>query len=324
VRRRDAVAIAVFGLGSGMARAQPTARVRRVCLLRPTSPAAGEFMHTGMPEAFAQHGLVQGRNLQLVVAAAGGDVSRLPAMARDLAGEGCEVIVAVGASAVRAALDAGGKAPIVMFGNFDPVAYGFVTDLARPGGRATGVMITPDGTLAGKRLELLREAVPRSNRLGFLQPNDPGVAMQRDEVLAAASRLGVGIHVATVRNRDYESAFSELHGEKVQGVLLCATTYFRIDRQTIIDQVHRRRLPTMWEWPDEVREGGLMAYGTNLRGLYLRVAHYAQRILAGESAGSLPIERPTRFSLVVNRRAAAQIGMVLPTSLLLRADEVVE
>jgi len=324
MKRRDALVIAAFGLDSGIARAQLADRVRRVCLLRPTSPAAGEFMRTGIPAAFARQGLVQGRNLQLVVAAAGGDVGRLPTMARDLAGEGCEVIIAVGASAVRAALDAGGKVPIVMLGNFDPIAYGFVTDLGRPGGRATGVMITPDGTLAGKRLELLREAVPRSTRLGLLQPDDPGVVMQRDEVLAAAARLGVAMHVATVRNRDYESAFAELQGDRVQGVLLCATTYFRIDRQTIIDQVSQRRLPTMWEWPDEVREGGLMAYGTNLRGLYLRVAHYAQRILAGESAGSLPIEQPTRFSLVVNKRAAAQIGLVIPTGLLLRADEVID
>lgn len=142
MRRRDAVAVAAMGLCSALARGQSGDRVRRVCLLRPTSPAAGEFMQTGIPEAFAQNGFVQGRNLQLVVAAAGGDAGRLPALARDLANEGCEVIIAVGASAVRAALDVTGKVPIVMFGNLDPIASGFVTDLARPGGRATGVLIT--------------------------------------------------------------------------------------------------------------------------------------------------------------------------------------
>jgi putative ABC transport system substrate-binding protein len=300
-------------------------RVAVVGLLRPTAPSATEFMATGIPNALRQLGLVQGRNLVIEMRSADGQTERLPGLARELVQLRCDVIIAVGASAVRAARQATSTIPIVMFGNFDPVAAGFVTSLARPGGNVTGVLIAPEGTLAAKKLELLQLAVPRARRVALLVPDDPGIQLQVKETTKAAAALGIELVVVKAQGRDYARAFSTMADARAEALFVGATTFFMTDRKPIIDLASQHKLPAIWEWPEQVRDGGLMSYGSSLLGLYERVAVYVHRIvIKATPPADLPVEQPTKFELVINLKAAKALGLTIPQSLLLRADEVIQ
>jgi len=305
-------------------RAQPAGRVFRLGLLRPTLQSPTEFMATGIPNALRQLGLVSGQNVVIELRHAGGQIDRLPGLARELVQLRCDAIIAVGASAVRAAREATSTIPIVMFGNFDPVAAGLVDSLARPGGNVTGVLIAPDGTLAAKKLELLRQAVPRALRMAFLAPDDAGIRPQLEETRKAAIALGIELAVVTVRGGDYGRAFAAIAADRAEALFVGATTFFMTDRKPIIELALQHRLPAIWEWPEQVRDGGLMAYGTSLLGLYQRVAVYVDRIFKGTRPGDLPVEQPTKFDLVINLTTAKALRLTIPQSLLLRADEVIQ
>ena len=251
-------------------------------------------------------------------------VARLPELARELVKERCDAVLTVGLSATRAAREASQTLPIVFFGNFDPLATGLVASLARPGNNLSGVLIAVDGTLAAKKLELLKEAAPRATRIVFLSPDDPAMQVQIAETRQAAAGLGLELSVVTVRGADYPGAFAAITAERAQAVFVGAQTTFVTDSKLIIDLARRNKLPTIWEWPEQVRDGGLMAYGTSLTALYERVASYIDRIFRGARVGDLPIEQPTTFGLVLNQGTARAIGLPLPRALLLRADEIIE
>jgi putative ABC transport system substrate-binding protein len=193
-------------------------------------------------------------------------VERLPALARELVEWRADVIVAIGASAVHAVLEATRTIPTVMVVNIDPVTDGLVNSLARPGGNLTGVTITAEGTLAGKRLELLKEAVPGASRIAFLAPNDPAVATQAAEARRAATTLGITLIEVTVRDRDYERAFATIVHERAHAVFVAATPTFGNDRRRIRDLAATRKLPAMWEWREHVIDGGFITYGSSLAG----------------------------------------------------------
>jgi ABC-type uncharacterized transport system substrate-binding protein len=235
-----------------------------------------------------------------------------------------DVILAISPSAIRAAKEATSTIPIVMYGNFDPIAAGIVTNLARPGGNITGVLIAPDGTLAGKKLELLKEAVPEATRIALLAPVDPSFSRQVQEAQQAARRLGVTLVVVEVRDREYDRAFAAMAADRPDALFVGSTAQFFIDRHRIIELAARHRLPAIYEWPEQGEDGGLMGYGTSLAGLARRVAIYIDRILKGARPGDLPIEQPSKFDLVINLRTAKTLGLVLPQALLLRADQVIE
>ena len=296
----------------------------RLGWLRPNSPAPGDVQAEGIPRALADAGWVEGRNLAIERRWGRGTPEALDASARELVDARCDAILAVGASAARAARQATATIPVVMFGNFDPVARGLIGSLARPGGNLTGVLIAPDGTLASKRLELLKEAVPGATRIGLLAADDPEFKSQVTESRAAAAALGLALPVATSRGGDHAKAFATLMNDGVQAMLIGAHTQFMSERKPIIELAARHRMPTCWEWPEQVRDGGLMAYGTNLHDLYRRLASYVDRVLKGARAADLPIERPSKFELVINRRTANAIGLAIPRQLLLRADAVIE
>jgi len=319
--RSLAAATALLGLA---ARAQSAGRVYRLGLLRPTAAVASEFMATGIPIALRQLGWVEGQNLQIEVRYADGRMERLPALARELAALRCDALVAVGIGAVRAAREASSTMPIVMFGNFDPVAVGLVSSLARPGGNVTGVLIAAEGTLAGKKLEYLRDAAPGARRIALLVPDDPNLGLQVTETQRAAAALGIDLRVVQMRGNDYEAAFVAMVAERCGALFVAATTFFVRDRRQIIDLAMRHKLPSMWEWPEQVADGGLMAYGTSLTGLYQRVAVYVDRIFKGAAPGELPVEQPTTYELVINLKTARALGLSLPQTLLLRADRLVE
>ncbi len=309
------------------ASAQTATRVYRVGVLRPTArPAsATDLAATGMAEALRALGYIEGQNLRLDARWADGQPERLPGLASELVQAKMDVIVAVGAQAVRAVQAVPSTLPVVLFGNFDPVALGLVASLARPAGHVTGVLIAPNGTLAGKRLELLKLVVPKSKRIGFLlPPDDFSVRAQALETHQAAAALGLELLPVTVQGWDYAQAFNTLAAQRPGAVLVASSSHFLRDRQRIIELAAKHRLPAIYEWREHVVDGGLMTYATSLRHLYERLADYVDRILKGAKPADMPVEQPTRFELVINLKTAAALGLTLPQALLLRADEVIQ
>jgi putative ABC transport system substrate-binding protein len=186
----------------------------------------------------------------------------------------------------------------------------------------TGVLIASQGTLAAKRLELLREAVPAATRFGVLAPVDPNFANQREEIRRAAERMGVALTQVDVTGDDYDRAFATLVAARVQALFVGAHTFFARDADRIIALAARHRLPASYEWPEQAEAGGFMGYGADIDELYDRVAFFLERILAGDRPGDLPVEQPTKVELVVNLRTAQALGLAVPSSLLQRADRV--
>ena len=324
IHRRSWLAGAAAGalLASRAARSQAPGRIYRLGVLRP-GPTASEASNA-LVDTLRDLGYTPGRNLVVERRYANGQLDRLPALARELVQLRMDVIVCVGSAAVRAARDATATIPILMYGNFDPVPQGLVTNLARPEANVTGILIAPDGTLAAKRLELLREAVPRATRIAVLTPDDPNFRLQLQETQKAAGTLKLELHVVEVRGGDYDSAFASIVARRPDALFVGAHTYFMADRLAIIALAARHRLPAVYEWPEQARDGGLMAYGTSLDGLSARLAVYADQLFKGKKPADLPVEQPTTFRLVVNQRTAKALGLVLPAALLLRADEVIQ
>ncbi len=330
MRRRGCIGIGIAVAASGLltplqrAAAQSAERVYRVGVLRLTArpPVAGTYL----PTALRELGYVEGRNLILDLRFADGDVARLPALAHELVMAKVDVIVAVGPLAVRACKDATTTLPIILFGNFDPVALGLVPSLARPGGNVTGLVFAPDGTLAGKQLELLKSAVPRATRIAFLAPvaANPANLPQVQETRDAAAVLGIELVVVGVQGGDYAQAFAAIVAQHAHALFVGAGPRFVTDRKQIIELAAKHRLPAIYEWREHVVDGGLMTYSTSNYGTYQRLASYVDRILKGAKPGDLPIERPTRFELVINLKTAKALGLAIPQALLLRADEVIQ
>jgi putative ABC transport system substrate-binding protein len=311
-----------------IARAQQSGRVYRLGMLYFGSPSSTEERQRSsaylVPAALRDLGYVEGRNIVIERRHAEDKAERLAPLARELAQLRVDVVLAVGLSAVRAAKEASATIPIVLYGNFDPVANGIVTNLARPGGNITGVLIAPEGTLASKKLELLRETAPKAGRLALLAPADPGFARQLREVQAAAQAIGVPLDVVEVRDANFERAFASVSAQKPGALFVGAHQSFMVHRNRIIELAAKHRLPAIYEWAEQVEDGGLMAYGSSLTGLARRTAFYVDRILKGTKPGDLPIEQPTRFELVINLKTAKALGLTIPQSLLLRADRVIE
>jgi putative ABC transport system substrate-binding protein len=303
-------------------------RVYRVGVLRPTAAidtSAGDTMTAGLPAALRQLGYVEGQNLAIETRWAETKLNRLPELARGLAAANVDVIIAVGAAATRAARSVPVPA-IVFFGNFDPVKLGFVASLAQPGGNVTGIVIAPNGTLTAKKVELLAQAVPGTRRMAMLLPSDPNVVPEQvPEARRTAAGLGIDLFTVEVRDGNYREAFQKVAEIGPQSLFVAASTFFMRDRKQIIDLAARHKLPAMYEWPEQVEDGGLMAYGpTSLRSIYARIAAYVDRILKGAKAGDLPVEQPAKLDLVINTRTAMALGLAIPQSVLLRADRVIE
>ena len=317
----------VVGDAPRVARAQQPGRIYRLGILNSTTTPAPSDQHTSaflILKGLTELGYASGQNLAVEVRYAEGRLERLPELARELVQLGADVIVAVTQSGARAARQATTVIPIVFYGNFDPIAAGLVKSLAKPEGNLTGILIAPAGTLAGKKLELLREAVPQATRIAFLSPEDPPFQLQVRETQQAASALGIILRVTVVRHRDYERAFSSLTAERPGALFVGATAQFVRDRRQIIALAARHRLPAMYEWPEQVEDGGLMSYGSSLPGTTRRVAAYVDRLFKGDRPSDLPIEQPAEFQLAINLRTARALGLTLPSSLVARAERVIE
>jgi putative tryptophan/tyrosine transport system substrate-binding protein len=327
--RRAVLALLASGLVTlpHLADAQPAGRVYRLGILAPTAPPPPTDRSIAViliPKALGEMGYAPGRDLVVEVRYAEGQIDRLPDLARELVRLRMDVIVAISASAARAMKAATSTIPIVLYGNVDPVAAGLVTSLARPEGNITGVLIAPAGTLAAKKLELLKEAVPGATRVAFLAPADPGIRPQVQETRQAATTLGIKLTVTEVQAGDYERAFAAVTAERPDALFVAAHTFFFRDRKRIIALAAKHRLPAIYEWPEHVEDGGLMSYGSSLTGTTRRVAVYVDRLFKGARVADLPIEQPAEFQLVINLKTARALGLTLPPSLVARADRVIE
>jgi putative ABC transport system substrate-binding protein len=305
------------------AEAQQPKKVPRIGYLSRSS-ASGNLPRI---EAFRQGlrdlGYIEGQNIVIEYRYAEGKSDRLPNLAADLVSLKIDVIVAPGTGPVSAAKRAT-TIPIVMVNAADPVGDGFVTSLARPGGNITGLTnIAPE--LSGKRLELLKEAVPTAFRMAVLwNPVVQQRITQVKETEVAARALKLQLQTVEARSvNDLEPAFSVMTQGRAHAVIVLGDGMFNANRTRILDLAVKGRLPAMYTEEEYVLAGGLMVYGPSTNDLSRRAAVYVDKILKGTKPADLPIEQPTKFELVVNLKTAKQIGVTIPPNVLARADRVI-
>ena len=270
-------------------------------------------------------GWVEGQNVVIEYRWAEDKTERLPELAADLAQRKVDILLAATTPAIRAAKEATGTIPIVMANAGEAVGSGFVTSLARPGGNITGLSMLA-GELVAKQLQILKEVVPKVSRVALLwNPANPSNPVQRAHAEDAARAAGVRLEPLEVRGpADVDRAFATMTKERAGGIIVLVDSLLISQRTRIADLATKHRLPTIYGLIDHVRAGGLVAYGPNIPDLYRRAAIYVDKILKGAKPGDLPIEQPTKFELVVNLKTAKALGLTIPPSLLLRADQVIE
>ena len=280
-------------------------------------------------EAF-RHGLrelgyVEGKNIVIEWRYGEEKLDRLPALAAELVRLKVDVIVTRGPASTRAAKQATVTIPIVMAQDDDPVGSGFVASLARPGGNITGLStLAPE--LSGKQLELLKEIVTKLSRVGVLgDVTRPGTPQALREINVAADALRVQVQYVEVRGpKDIETAFGAASKEHADAVLVLRSPVLLTQRRQIVELAIKSRLPAIYLSQEFVEDGGLMTYGVNINDLFRRAATYVDKILKGAKPADLPVEQPMKFELVINLKAAKQIGLTIPQSVLYRADRVIK
>ncbi len=302
-------------------------KVPRIGLLAGTL-AVGSRTIEAFRQGMRDLGYVEGRNLTIEYRDAEGKIERLPALAAELVALKVDVIVAPSTPAVLAAKQATRTVPIVFIGAADAVTSTLVTSLARPGGNVTGLSNLAS-ELIGKRLEQLKRAVLGISRVAVLwQPGELDERTEKDYLKAAedaARALGVRPQLVEARGpQDFEWAFSEMTTARAGALTVLPFSMFRNERRRLVDLAAKNRLPAVYPEREYVDSGGLMAYGANLADLFRRAATYVDRILKGTRPGDLAIEQPTKFELVINLKTAKALGITIPQSLLLRADEVIQ
>ncbi len=274
-------------------------------------------------QALKALGYVEGQNLTLIQRFADGQMDRLPGLAAALVNDNLDVMISIGPAA-WAAKRATTTVPIVIAFSGDLVRSGMVSNLARPGGNITGFSYMST-ELAGKRLELLHQAFA-SGRIGILyNPDEPATVLEMRETEIAARAIGATLQPLPVRRPDeLENAFAIAVSEKVGALLVFSHGFAVLHERRIIDAAAKQRLPVMYGWRDFVEKGGLFSYGPDIRTMVRKAASYVDRIVKGENPGDLPVEQPTKFELVINRKTADALGLTIPPTLIARADEVIE
>ena len=281
----------------------------------------------GIQNGLSQTGFVEGQNVTIEYRWAYGDYSRLPALAADLVGLRVSVIAASGGSrSALAAKAATATIPIVfLFGDGDPVKHGLVESINRPGRNVTGITMVA-GMLEPKRLEFLREIAPNTTAVHILvNPNNAGVLQDIPAVAAIAGKTGLGFEVVQAGTEsEIDAAFANLSRDKAQALMVANDAFFTIRGPQIAALAARYALPTVYPWREQAEAGGLMSYGTSIREAYRQSGIYVGQVLKGAKAADLPVQQPTKFELVINLKTARALGLSVPASVLLRADEVIE
>ena len=319
----------LIGIGAALALpryafAQPAERIYRVCWLSESSSRTEPY-NVAIVQRLRELGFVEGRNLVIEYRAADGRIDRLPELAADLVRQNCDVILAPGSEASLVAMkQASRDTPIVVVANdYDPVATGHIASLARPGGRITGLSQLQT-ELPAKRLELLKELLPKAKRIAVF--SDIASATQLEVAKAGAKRLGVELHLHEFKRApyDYASAFAESVRAKADALLVLASAFFVPARRQIPELALKHRLPSMFGNYLWAETGGLLSYGPNFSEFYRRAAEQVSMILKGAKPAEMPVEQPTKFELVVNMKTAKALGIKIPNSILVRADRMIE
>ena len=308
--------------------AQPAGKAKRIGVLGDTSPPV-ESRGSGdaaFRDGLRELGYVEGRNVALEYRYAEGKREALPGLAADLVRAGVDVIVALGPAAARAAKSATTTIPVVFVGSGDPIAEGLVSSLARPGGNVTGLAIIAGVDIVGKRLELLKEVVPGVTRAAMLwNPTNPSHVATLKELPGFARSLRVEIKPIAARGpEDFEAAFTAAKRGDAQAVITFDDALTNSHRPRIVALAASSRLPAMYGLREFPNDGGLMSYGASFVDLLRRAATFVDKILKGAKPADLPVEQPVAFELVINRKTANALGLTIPPSLLLRANEIIQ
>jgi putative ABC transport system substrate-binding protein len=312
--------VAVLLLAAPLAaEAQPSTTIPRIGLL--SDAASWEPFRLGLRDL----GYVEGKSIALEERSSRGRSERFSDLVSELVRLKVSIIVTWGTPATLAAKQATTTIPIVMASAGDPVRSGLVSSLARPGGNVTGLTVLGPG-LAAKRLEILKEAVPNLSRVAFLwNPANPDQRASFNEAQAGARALGITLHPVEARSREeLEQAFATIRQSRPSALLMTADSVHQRYIDQIVAFTSETRLPAMYQLKEAIDRGGLMSYGASLPDLGRRAASYVDKILKGAKPADLPVEQPTKFELVINLKTAKALGLTIPPSLLLRADDVVQ
>jgi len=314
-----------FAFGGAVARAQQPKQVYRIGYLS-AQDSTREFARSeAIQLALRELGYIEGQNIAIEYRYAEGKFDGAPELAAELVRLRVDIIVVSGgARLIQPAKNATKNIPIVMVGQgVDPVKAGFVESLARPGGNLTGITML-GRELGGKRLELLKEAVPKVARVAVLYEPGPVGALEVKDLQTAARALRLAIQTWEVRNADgFEKVFAAISKARPDGLYVVGSTLMFANQKRTVAFALKSRLPAMYSNRDAVDAGGLMYYGADLADSYRRVAYYVDRILKGAKPADLPVEQPTKFELVINLKTAKQIGLTIPPNMLARADKVI-
>lgn len=322
-RRAFLVSALSSALAAPLLRGQSTRRPVQLGFLRIVAPPKDYI------DAFVQglrdRGYVPGQDVVIAYRFAEGRVDQLDGLAKELVERKVSIIIVAGNQAAFAARNATRTIPIVMAVANDPVGSGLVASLARPGGNVTGTTIL-SSTLAGKRLELVKQLLPRVSRVAVLLNKDtPAHQMAWKETLAGAAMLHIDVEPFEVQGaKGYKEAFDRMVKARMEALVLFEDATFATERAQLAVLAARARLPTVYSQRNSVDDGGLMSYGPSITDAYRNAASFVDRILNGAKPGELPIEQPTKFELVINLKTAKALGLTIPKSLLLRADQLIE
>jgi putative tryptophan/tyrosine transport system substrate-binding protein len=308
------------------AEAQQPTKVPRIGYLSVSSPSAMSTRTEAFRQGLRELGYVEGKNIVIEWRSAEGQRDRLPSLVAELVRLKVDIIVTAGPPATRSAKEATVTIPIVFAQDGDPVASGFVASLARPGGNITGLStLAPE--LSGKRLELLKEIVPRLSRVAVLgNSTNLANAQVLKETELAAKALGVKLQYLDILSpKDIETAFRAAVKGQAEAVLMMVSGGVVLSQRTqVVKLAAKSRLPAMYIIREYVETGGLMSYGVSLIDLDRRAATYVDKILKGAKPADLPVEQPTKFEFIINLTAAKQIGLTIPPNVLVRADKVIK
>ena len=320
-----AIVVALTVCGAG-AEAQQPGKIFRIGYLDVSNASGSAVLVQAFRQELSKLGWIEGKNITIEYRFAEQKAERLPELAAELVRLKVDLIVASSPPSALAAKNATTTIPIVLEGG-DLVGLGLVASLARPGGNATGVSsLAPE--IGTKRLEILKDTVPKLARVGILwwprARSQQEVQLKELRPAALALKLKLDEIETEADPKSLESAFQTARQKQVNGIITTASRAFFAERKRIVELAGKYRLPTVYFQKEFVDEGGLMSYGVNVPDLYKRAAIYVDKILRGAKPGDLPVEQPTKFELLINMKAAKTLGLAIPPALLLRADQVIE
>jgi len=319
------VTLLLVAIGT-FAEAQQQVKVIKVGWLESSITDRGSSLWEIFLRRLSELGYVEGQNIAFEYRSADNKLDRLPALATELVGLNVDLLITTATPATLAARNATKTIPIVFIQlAVDPVAAGFVNSLARPGGNITG-LTNIAAELAGKRLELLKETIPKLSRVALLwEPQNAGSAQTWKESQMAARELGLQLHSLEVSSADqFEAAFKDAIKARSAAVAVTPMVLASSNRKQIVELAAKTRLPAMYYRDSFVESGGLMSYGADLADHFMRAATYVDKILKGAKPAELPVEQPTKFEFIINLKAAKRIGLTIPPNVLARADKVIK